>query len=144
MPQAPSKETIGTLNPFIQSLPSAVPFSKVLLGSKSHNVTETLYGPKISSKFSPISLLSTTGKLLEKVILNIVQRYTEERNLLNASQFGFRARHSTTLQCMRLTDHVTLNLTIMCLRPRTSKRLLIPHGTLACYISYLNWNFQPI
>jgi len=29
--------------------------------------------------------------------------------LLNASQFGFRARYITTLQSMRLTDHVTLN-----------------------------------
>jgi hypothetical protein len=29
--------------------------------------------------------------------------------LLNASQFGFRARQSTTLQCMRLTNHVSLN-----------------------------------
>jgi hypothetical protein len=35
--------------------------------------------------------------------------HIEEKGLLNASQFGFRARHSTTLQCMRLTDHVTLN-----------------------------------
>jgi hypothetical protein len=29
--------------------------------------------------------------------------------LLNASQFGFHACHSTTLQCMRLVDHVTLH-----------------------------------
>jgi hypothetical protein len=41
MPQALSKATIGTLDPFIQSLPSAVPFSKSLEGSKSHNITET-------------------------------------------------------------------------------------------------------
>jgi hypothetical protein len=49
------------------------------------------------------------GKLFEKVILKVVQRHIEDKGLLNASQFGFRARHSTTLQCMRLTDHVTLN-----------------------------------
>jgi hypothetical protein len=32
--------------------------------------------------------LSPTGKLFEKVFLKIVQRHTEERGLLNASQFG--------------------------------------------------------
>jgi hypothetical protein len=42
-------------------------------------------------------------------MLKFVQKHIEERGLLNASQFGFRARQSTTLQCMRLTDHVTLN-----------------------------------
>jgi hypothetical protein len=63
--------------------------------------------PKLPQNLRPISLLPTTGKLFEKVILNIVQRCIED--LLNASQFGFHARHSTTLQCMRLTDHETLN-----------------------------------
>jgi hypothetical protein len=56
-----------------------------------------------------ISLLSTTGKLFEKLILRTIQKHAEERTVLNASQFGFRADHSTTLQCMRLADHVTLN-----------------------------------
>jgi hypothetical protein len=65
--------------------------------------------PKFPQNLRPISLLFTTGKLFEKVILQLVQKHIEERGLLNASQFGFRARHSTTLQCMRLTDHVTLN-----------------------------------
>jgi hypothetical protein len=64
--------------------------------------------PKFPQNLRPISLLSTTGKLFEKV-LKIVQRHTEERGLHNACQFGFRAHHSTTLQCMRLTDLVTLN-----------------------------------
>jgi hypothetical protein len=49
------------------------------------------------------------GKVLEKVILKIVQRYIEEANLLNASQFDFRPHHSKTLQSMRLADHVKLN-----------------------------------
>jgi hypothetical protein len=65
--------------------------------------------PKFPQNLRPIRLLSTMGKLFEKVILEIVQRHQEERDLLNASQFGFPARHSKTLQCMRLTDHVTLN-----------------------------------
>jgi small-conductance mechanosensitive channel len=46
---------------------------------------------------------------LEKIILKVVQRHTEEKRLLNASQFGFHACHSTTLQSMRLMNHVTLN-----------------------------------
>jgi hypothetical protein len=49
------------------------------------------------------------GKLFEKVILKTLQKHIDERGLLNASQFGFRARHSTTLQCMRLKDQFTLN-----------------------------------
>jgi hypothetical protein len=57
----------------------------------------------------PISLLSLTGKGFEKVILEKIKRQIGERNLLNASQFGFRARRSTTLHFFRLEDHVTLH-----------------------------------
>jgi hypothetical protein len=52
--------------------------------------------------------LSGTGKLFEKIV-KIVQKHIEEKRQHNAGQFGFRARHNTTLQCMRLTDQVTLN-----------------------------------
>jgi hypothetical protein len=65
--------------------------------------------PKFPQNLPPISLLPTTGKLFEKVILQFLKKHIEEKGLLNASQFGFRARHSTTLQLMRLTDHVSLN-----------------------------------
>jgi hypothetical protein len=65
--------------------------------------------PKFPQNVRPISLLSTTGTLFEEVILKRIQRHIEEKSLHNACQFGFRASHSTTLQCMRLTDHVTLN-----------------------------------
>jgi hypothetical protein len=71
--------------------------------------------PKFSHSLRPISLLSTTGKLFKKVFLKIIQRHSEERGLLNARQFGFCACHSTTLQCMRLTGHVTLNINRICL-----------------------------
>jgi hypothetical protein len=65
--------------------------------------------PKFPQNLRPISLLSTTGKLFEKIILKLLQKQVEEKGMLNTNQFGFRARHSTTLQCMRLADHVTLN-----------------------------------
>jgi hypothetical protein len=54
-----------------------------------------------------ISLLSATCELFGQTSLRIVQRYAEERNLINASQLSFRARHITTFQCRTLTDCVT-------------------------------------
>jgi hypothetical protein len=63
--------------------------------------------PKFPQNLRPISLLFTTGNLFEKVILKIVQGDTEGKGLLNASQFGFHARHSMLLQCW-LANHVTL------------------------------------
>jgi hypothetical protein len=90
------------------SLLSAVPFSKTLEGSKFITLPKPANDPKLPQNLCPISLLYTTGKLFDKVVLKIFQRHIEERGLLNANQFVFHARHSTTHQCMRLTNHVTL------------------------------------
>jgi hypothetical protein len=82
-------------------------FSKPWKEAKVIALPEPGKDPKFPQNLRPISLLSTTGKLFEKVMLKIVKRYIEEKGLLNASQFGFRAHHSTTLHCTRLTDHIT-------------------------------------
>jgi potassium voltage-gated channel Eag-related subfamily H protein 8 len=65
--------------------------------------------PKIPPNLRLISLLPSTGKDFEKMILQNDQKHIGGRNLHNVSQFGFHAHHSTTMQYMRLADHVTLN-----------------------------------
>jgi hypothetical protein len=84
--------------------------------------------------------LSITGKLFEKVTLKIFQRRIEKRGLPNVSQFGFRALHSTTLQYMRLMDHITLNFNNLSAAAAflDIEKALTQHGTLACYINYQN------
>jgi hypothetical protein len=79
-----------------------------LEGSKNHNSVETWQAPNCPQILSPISLLFTTEKLFEKLILRTIQRDIQNRNLLDGSQFGFQVHRSTTLK-LRLTDHVTLN-----------------------------------
>jgi hypothetical protein len=64
--------------------------------------------PKFPPKLRPISLWSTAVKLFEKQTLRTFQTHAEERSLLNESKFDFRADYSTTLQFMRLVDHVNL------------------------------------
>jgi hypothetical protein len=109
MPRAISMKATGTSDTFVFSLLSAAQFFKIFEGRKFVTLRKPDNDQKIPQNLRPISPLSTTSKLFEKVILKILQGHTEERGLLNASQFGFHACHSKTLQCMRLTDHVTLN-----------------------------------
>jgi hypothetical protein len=54
--------------------------------------------PKFPENLCPINLLSTTCKLFKKLILKTIYRHIAERNLLNASEFGFHVCHSMTLQ----------------------------------------------
>jgi hypothetical protein len=68
-----------------------------------------LLKPGKDPKFTFHQPLVHYGQIIGDADFKNNPKYPEERLSLNASQFGFRADHSTTLQCMRLEDHVTLN-----------------------------------
>lgn len=61
-----------------------------------------------ASNYRPISLLSVLSKVLERLIFDSLYSYLEP--LLPASQFGFRPRHSTTLQLVRLVHDIAASL----------------------------------
>jgi hypothetical protein len=108
------------------------------------NQVRTLNFPQIYARLAYCPWLEN---FLKKVMLKIFSRHTESKNSLNASQFGFRANHNMTLQCMRLTDHITLNFNNKISTAAVFwilKRPLKLYGTQDCYIHYLQWNFRPI
>jgi hypothetical protein len=59
--------------------------------------------------------LDTVGKPFEKILLARVLREVNESVLLRDEQFGFRPRHSTTLQLARLVESVNRNFNERCL-----------------------------
>jgi hypothetical protein len=62
--------------------------------------------PTLPPSYRPISLLDTVGKLFEEILPSRVLREVNERGLLRDEQFGFRPKHSTTLQLARLVERV--------------------------------------
>jgi len=99
------------------SLPSRI-FNPVL---RTHNFPQTWkhareisilkpgQAPALPSSYRPISLLYTIGKLFEKILLARIIHVVNERGLLRDEQFGFRPRHSTSLQLARLVERITRN-----------------------------------
>lgn len=64
-----------------------------------------------TESYRPISLLSAMSKLLERVILNRLNRHITERHILPDEQHGFRAGHSTTSQLHTLINNAKEELT---------------------------------
>ncbi|GIY94040.1 putative RNA-directed DNA polymerase from transposon BS [Caerostris extrusa] len=62
--------------------------------------------PKQLSSYRPISLTSILGKTTEKLILNRLNWYLEDRNLIVNEQAGFRKNRSTTDQVTYLIQIV--------------------------------------
>jgi hypothetical protein len=71
--------------------------------------TETGNGPPRHSSCRPVSLLDTVDELFEKILLTRVLRDVNESGLLCDDQFGFRPRHSTTLQMACRIERVNRN-----------------------------------
>jgi hypothetical protein len=63
----------------------------------------------LPSSYRPISLLDTIGKLFEKILLSRILSEVSGRGLLRDEQFGFRPKHSSSLQLVRLVERVTRN-----------------------------------
>lgn len=56
------------------------------------------------ASYRPISLLNTMAKLLEKIIHKRLETQIEIKEAIPALQFGFRKRHSTSQQLLRLSE----------------------------------------
>jgi hypothetical protein len=65
--------------------------------------------PELPSPYRPISLLGTIGKLFEKILLSRILSEISGCRLLRDDQFGFRPKHSTSLQLALLVQRVTRN-----------------------------------
>jgi hypothetical protein len=63
--------------------------------------------PMLPLSFRPLSLLDTTGKLLEKILLTRNLNEVRRQGLLHDEQFGFRPKHRTLLQLPHLVERVT-------------------------------------
>ena len=63
----------------------------------------------LPSSYRPINLLETIGKLFEKILLAMFLHVVNERGLMRDKQFGFRPRHSTSLEQARLIERRTRN-----------------------------------
>jgi hypothetical protein len=61
----------------------------------------------LPSSYRPITLLPTVGKMFEKLILERMLEFEKEARVLINQQFGFRSKHSTTQQVLRITEKVS-------------------------------------
>jgi hypothetical protein len=61
----------------------------------------------LPSSYRPISLLSMTGKLLERLLLPRLALQCDVKNTIPTHQFGFRPQHSTIHQLHRVVDFIS-------------------------------------
>src|SRR5215469_13861912 len=58
------------------------------------------------SKFRPISLLDTGGKVLEKLLINRINHHVFAHDIMNNNQYGFTPQRSTSDAAMAVKEFV--------------------------------------
>ena len=87
------------------------------------------------SSYRPISILTTIGKITERVVSEQLYSYFSSHHLFSPNQHGFRTNHSTDTALLTLTDHVfrcmdQREVTILCLLDCSRCFDCIPHSSL--------------
>ena len=62
------------------------------------------------NNYRPISLLSSFGKILERLIYDQMMSFIKKHSILFVYQYGFRQKHSTTLALVDIIDKIKNNL----------------------------------
>ena len=79
--------------------PEVLKLSKVIPIHKGDETTDP-------TNYRPISLLSVFDKVIEKVMLNRIQKFLNKNNILYQYQFGFRKNHATTHALTEVIDYI--------------------------------------
>lgn len=64
---------------------------------------------KFPQNYRPISLLSTLGKIYEKLILTRIKNFEFEHPTIIPNQFGFRSQRNTVLQAARIFNDILID-----------------------------------
>ncbi|GFV64064.1 RNA-directed DNA polymerase from mobile element jockey [Trichonephila clavipes] len=61
---------------------------------------------RFAENYRPISLISSLGKIFEKILLKHINSHCEENNIIPDFQHGFRRQTSTQHQLLRVTNYL--------------------------------------
>jgi predicted house-cleaning noncanonical NTP pyrophosphatase (MazG superfamily) len=62
----------------------------------------------LTSSYRPISLLPTTSKLFERLLLTLIEPILNMNDVIPAHQFGFQQKHSAIQQLHRVVDYIAV------------------------------------
>lgn len=65
---------------------------------------------KLFSNYRPISVLPSFSKIFEKAVYNRLESWVKLNNILTDNQYGFRAKHSTSMALLDMIDKVSTSI----------------------------------